>query len=86
MPPIQVVERREEPDLDKIWNLLREVDKKVDLHLQEESEYRPKLIELMALLERSKGALTLIKWTAAIVAASAAAGLWVTSHFTWKGF
>jgi len=83
-------DRREEnvTDLAEIWNLLRALDKKIDLHLQEENAIRPKLLQLIDALELSKGAFKFIKLTAAIVAASAAVytyvSTYIAAHITWR--
>lgn len=74
-----------EATMAEIWKLLRELDTKVTLHIEEEKVVRPKLVELLQLLDRSKGALTLIKWAAATVVAIAGAYTFLVSHFTPKG-
>lgn len=67
-------------DLGAIWDLLRELDKKVDVHLAEEAEFRPKLVELVAIMERSKGAIFLLKLLVGIGAPVYALMLWLKDH------
>lgn len=74
------LERRESPDLGAIWKLLHEIKEQQEIHLAQEAEIQPKLLELIALLERSKGAITLIKWTASIGTFIAAIVLWAKDH------
>lgn len=74
-----------EETMAEIWQLLRGLDMKVTLHIEEEKKVRPKLLELIELLDRSKGALTFIKWAAATVVAISGAFAFISSHFTWKG-
>lgn len=67
-------------DLSDIWDLLRAIDKKVDLHLADEAEFRPRLVELVGIMEKSKGAITLIKWCAYLGAPIYALILWFKDH------
>lgn len=73
-------ERRENPDLGAIWKLLHEIKEQQEIHLAQDIELQPKLLELINLLERSKGAITLIKWTAYIGSFVAAIVLWAKDH------
>ena len=68
------------PDLVAIWELLREIKEQQDIHLASEAEIQPKLLELINLLERSKGAIVLIKWTAYIGSFVAAIVIWAKDH------
>ena len=81
---VELEERRTEPDLAQIWNLLRAVDKKVDMHLEEENNLRPKLLALISVLEMSRGALVFIKWSAATGAVLAAIYTWASTHLTFR--
>ena len=81
---VELEERRTEPDLAQIWNLLRAVDKKVDLHLEEENNLRPKLLALISVLEMSRGALVFIKWSAATGTVLAAIYTWASTHLTFR--
>lgn len=67
-------------DLSDIWDLLRALDKKVELHLQDEAEFRPKMVELVSILEKSKGAVTLIKILVGVVAPVWALFIWAKDH------
>jgi hypothetical protein len=69
-----------EVDLDEIWRVLREVEMLVKLHLEREEKMWPKVAELINLLERSKGALTLLKWISYVVAPLFFAIYWVRDH------
>ena len=44
MSPKPEVERREEPDLQRIYELVMELDNKITKHIAEESQYKPKVI------------------------------------------
>lgn len=79
------VERREEPDLDKIWNLLLEVNQKLTDHIADEKSWKPDLLKVLDLFRESKGAITLIKISAVVSASLAGAYVFFSSHFTWKG-
>ena len=83
--PEQQEPNKEAPDLTQIWELLRDLDMKVQLHIQEESAYKPKMVELINILERSKGAITFMRYTTMLMAMAAAGYAWLSSHVTWKG-
>jgi hypothetical protein len=72
-------ERRSRTDAD-MWNLLRSIDKKLDMHLEEEKETRPKIQELLDILAMSKGAVMLIKILLIIGAPLAATIYWIKDH------
>ena len=81
MPEWDGKERRSnQPDLSAIWELLHEIKLAQELHLQRDAEVQPKLLELISVLEKSKGALTLIKWLAAVCSFTAAAVIWAKDH------
>lgn len=67
-------------DLSEIWELLHAIDKKIDLHIKEEDAYRPKVVELVEILEKSKGAITLIKILVGVIAPTIAALVWLRDH------
>jgi hypothetical protein len=71
--------------LTAIWELLRALDMKVELHLQEEAEIRPKLLELIDILIASKGLLKFLKWISATAAALLAIHTFFGKYFVWKG-
>lgn len=81
---IEVVERRVEPDLAAIWNLLRAVDTKVDTHIAESEVTRPKIDRLLSVFEQAQGAITFVKWMAAVAASGAAAWAWLNTYVTWR--
>ena len=72
--------RKQSPDLEAIWELLLDIKATQDVHLAEEKEIKPKLMELLSLLERSKGIIVFVKWTAAISVAFAAFLVWAKEH------
>ena len=84
MSPKPEVERREEPDLQRIYELVMELDNKITNHIAEESQYKPKVIAMAEVFEQSKGAITFIKWTAALGSVAAAAYTFLSTHVTWK--
>lgn len=48
-------------DLQEIWQLLNSIKEAQDKHLAAEAEIQPKLLELISILEKSKGALLFLK-------------------------
>lgn len=85
MPEHQTYERREEPDLNKIMELLMALDKKVTEHMVEEKSYKPDLLAMLKLFTDAKGTIRFIKIAAAIAVAFAATYTFLSSHFSWKG-
>ena len=79
----QEVERREEPDLNKIWELLHEINLKLAVHMKEEEEIRPKLLELIEILITSKGILRFVKYVAGISAGLLALHTFFGKYVTW---
>jgi hypothetical protein len=69
-----------EVDLKEIWRLLREVEMLIKLHIEDEKQLRPKLQELILLLERSKGAFILLRWFVFITTPVLVAVYWVRDH------
>lgn len=84
MSPKPEVERREEPDLQRIFELIQELDVKVSNHITEEATYKPKLMAMLEVFEQSKGAITFIKWMAALGSVAAAVYTFASAHITWK--
>jgi len=84
MPEIQLQERREEPDLNKILELLLALDKKITDHITEEKSYKPDLLSLLQLFKDAKGTVRFVKIAAAIGAAAAASYAFFSAHITWK--
>ena len=79
-PPSPIPPHGGHAELNDIWNLLRDLDKKVDLHLQEEEAFRPKMVELVSIMDKSKGAITLIKIIVAVAVPVYAAVIWAKDH------
>ena len=70
-------------ELREIKTLLLEIDTKVSLHLAEEEELRPKLQELVEILQKSKGAIALIKFVFYVIAPVLGGVYWLRDHFKW---
>ena len=85
MPEHQTYERREEPDLNKIMELLMALDKKITEHITEEKSYKPDLLAMLKLFTDAKGTIRFVKIAAAIAVAATAAYAFLNSHLTWKG-
>lgn len=81
-PSLDGTNRRVEPtpDLGEIWTLLHEIKTAQEVHLQQEKEFRPKLEELITLLERSKGVITFLKLLLYIGAPIVAIAAWAKDH------
>lgn len=71
---------KQEVDLDSIWEFLHSIDKKIDTHLIEDEVYRPKMLELVSILEKSKGAVLVFKLLFYIGAPLAALVYWIRDH------
>ena len=78
-------------NLQQIWNLLREthtnvsvLSHKVNTHVEEESEWKPQMLQLVETWHQAKGVINFIKWCAVIGAGIASIGAWISQHFTWK--
>lgn len=77
-------ERRSTDNIREMCALLTDLHQKLDAHIKEEAALKPQLVELISLLERSKGALVLIKWLSVAVTALAGLYAWASQHLTWK--
>lgn len=74
-------ERRATPaDLTAIWELLHGIKETQEIHLSEEKSLRPKLEELITLMERSKGVITFFKLLIYIGAPVYAILTWAKDH------
>lgn len=75
------IERRSvEHDLTEIKTLLKELNSKVEAHLAEEKQLQPHLIELIDILQKSKGVVLLFKFLLYIGAPFAALVYWIKDH------
>lgn len=75
------IERRSvEHDLSEIKRLLQELNSKVEAHLTEEKQIQPHLIELIDILQKSKGVVLLFKFLLYIGAPFAALVYWIKDH------
>ena len=63
-----------------IIEMLVRMETKLDLHLAEEKLIRPKLEELVVILERSKGVLVLFRGMLYICAPALAIAYWIRDH------
>ena len=80
MEVIGVEVKENQHDLAAVWELLHKIDKKLDLHLQNDAANAPKLAELVVLLDRSKGILIFLTWASVIVGTLGAMALWIKDH------
>lgn len=78
-------------NLNQIWQLLREthtdlkvLSHQVRAHVEEESEWKPQMLQLVTTWTQAKGVINFIKWCATIGAGFAAIGAWLSQHFTLK--
>ena len=78
--PDRRIQCPQECNLNEIWELLRSIEKKVDEQITSDKIYKPKLLELIELLDQSKGALRLLKLIAITVAPIVAAAVWIKDH------
>lgn len=65
---------------EELWKLLHEIKESLVLHMQQEQAMRPKLEELVTILERSKGVITFLKLWLYVVAPVAAFITWAKDH------
>ena len=65
---------------DEFWKLLNEIKESLQLHLQHEELMRPKLEELVTILERSKGVVMFLKLALYVGAPVAAFVAWAKDH------
>ena len=65
---------------DEILRELSELKVIMEAHIKEEQELRPRLLELLNLLERSKGAVAMVKGMMYIGAPIGAAIYWIKDH------
>ena len=78
-------------NLNQIWQLLREthtdlkvLSNQVRAHVEEESDWKPQMVQLVTTWAQAKGAINFIKWCATIGAGLTAIGAWLSQHFTLK--
>lgn len=75
--------RKTPATMDDVVDLLRDLDNKLETHLAEEKELRPKVIELVDILQKSKGAIAFIKLSVTVAGAVAIALAWAKDHIKW---
>lgn len=75
--PWDGTERRQN---DEILRELSELKMIMEAHLKEEQDLRPRLLELLTILERSKGAILLLKTLFFIGAPVSAFVYWIKDH------
>ncbi len=67
-------------DFSELWELLRSIDKKLDLHLQEHTITKPQLDSVLETFHQSKGVITLVRALVYIIAPLLLVGAWVKDH------
>lgn len=67
-------------DILEIRELLYEIKTQQELHLEEEKKLRPKVEELVTILERSKGVVTFLKVCIYVGTPVAAFAVWAKDH------
>lgn len=65
---------------DELWKLLHEIKESLVLHMRQEAAMRPKLEELVTILERSKGIIVFLKLCLYIGAPLGAFIAWAKDH------
>lgn len=70
-------------ELAKIWEMLHAMNNKLDIHIAEAEQYRPKINELTEILAKSKGAVALLKLLVYIGTPLYAVILWAKDHIKW---
>lgn len=69
-----------EVDYHSLRDLLHELKTTLELHIEQENEFRPKVEELVTILERSKGAVVFLKVVLYIGAPIFAFLAWAKDH------
>lgn len=72
--------RANPPDFAAIWELLHEIKTAQEVHLEQEKQIQPKLLELIEILERSKGVITFLKVVLYVGAPLTAFAVWARDH------
>lgn len=72
------------PNIQDVWELLRDMQEKMDRHIEQEELYKPKMLELITILERSKGIMYFFKVLIYFGVPISAAIAWFSDHFRWK--
>lgn len=67
-------------DITEIKELLQELNSKVEAHLIEDKQLQPHLVELIDILQKSKGVVLLFKFLLYIGAPFAALVYWIKDH------
>lgn len=69
-----------ESDTKAIWELLREVEQKIDTHLTEENLYRPQLLEAIEVMQNTKGVLAFLRGLVYFLVPLGALFAWLKDH------
>jgi len=67
-------------DLKAIWTVLRELEMGMKLHMKEEELWRPKLNEVLTIMERSKGVFLFLKLLIYVGTPVGALFYWIKDH------
>ena len=70
----------EHVDLDLIYKTLMDMKSTLDVHITEESIYKPKVVELVNILDQSKGILWFIKLLSVALVAGWGIIYWIRDH------
>jgi len=80
-PERRAESRRVSPaSLDSIWQLLTDLNNKFEAHIEEEKHIKPSLVELVDILQKSKGVIIFLKFLLYIAAPIAAFVYWIKDH------
>ena len=74
---------KQEKSLADIWELLHAINLKLENHIVEEDTYKPKLIQVAEILDRSKGIVAFLKFLVWASGAIWIAAQWWKDHFKW---
>jgi hypothetical protein len=64
----------------ELWEVLRDIQTKLDVHLAEEAIYRPQVLEAIETMRRTKGVIAFFRFIVYIFAPVGGAILWLRDH------
>ena len=69
-----------EKSIEDVLALLYDMKVKLEAHIEEETEYKPKLLQLILILEQSKGVVAFLKASVYIIGLGLAILYWCREH------
>lgn len=70
----------QEKSIADVWALVHEMKAKLEAHIEEETEYKPKLMQLLLILEQSKGVVAFLKASVYVGGSLIALLYWCKEH------